>query len=68
MQTFGEIPNGSAWAVTTKAVPELDATHLVVGRVVEVRRVCTGATALSGLQGVPQNWWPLPAAAACIPA
>lgn len=36
-ETFGEIPNGSAFAVTTSPTPELDATHLVVGRVVEVR-------------------------------
>jgi hypothetical protein len=34
--TFGEMPNGSAWAITTGAAPELDATHLVVARVVEV--------------------------------
>lgn len=36
-ETFGEIPNGSAWAITTQAVPDLDETHLVVGRVVQVR-------------------------------
>ena len=35
-ETFGEIPNGSAWAITTQAAPDLDETHLVVGRVVQV--------------------------------
>ncbi len=39
-ETFGEIPNGSAWSITTEAVPELDETHLVVGRVVQVRPGC----------------------------
>lgn len=36
-ETFGEIPNGSSWAITTKPFPELDETHLVVGRVVQAR-------------------------------
>lgn len=39
-ETFGEIPNGSAWSITTQAMPDLDETHLVVGRVVQVRISC----------------------------
>lgn len=38
-ETFGEIPNGSAWAITTRPFPELDETHLVVGRVVQASLV-----------------------------
>ena len=32
---MGDLPNGTAFAMTTHPVPELDATNLVVGRVVE---------------------------------
>eukprot|EP00884_Botryococcus_braunii_P002242 jgi/Botrbrau1/12018/Bobra.247_2s0022.2 len=31
----GEVPNGTGFAITTAASPDLDATNLVVGRVVE---------------------------------
>lgn len=46
-ETFGEIPNGSAWCITTQAVPDLDETHLVVGRVVQVRSCCSSQAPLS---------------------
>ncbi|EFN59900.1 hypothetical protein CHLNCDRAFT_132922 [Chlorella variabilis] len=45
-ETFGEIPNGSSWAITTEAVPELDDTHLVVGRVVQGMDVVRAVAAL----------------------
>ncbi|KAL4447457.1 hypothetical protein ABPG75_004676 [Micractinium tetrahymenae] len=45
-ETFGEIPNGSAWAITTKPIPELDETHLVVGRVVQGMDVVQAIAAL----------------------
>lgn len=31
----GEAPNGTQFCITTAATPDLDATNLVVGRVVE---------------------------------
>lgn len=45
-ETFGEIPNGSAWAITTRPFPELDETHLVVGRVVQGMDVVEAIAAL----------------------
>ncbi|KAI3429274.1 hypothetical protein D9Q98_005370 [Chlorella vulgaris] len=45
-ETFGEIPNGTSWSITTSAVPELDETHLVVGRVVEGMEVVQAIAAL----------------------
>ncbi|KAI7843260.1 hypothetical protein COHA_003094 [Chlorella ohadii] len=45
-ETFGEIPNGSAWSITTQAMPDLDETHLVVGRVVEGMDVVAALAAL----------------------
>ena len=41
-ETFGEAPNGTAWAVTTQPAPELDPTNIVVGKVVEVSAVRLG--------------------------
>lgn len=34
-ETFGEIPNGSALTITCKPEPALDATNVVVGRVIQ---------------------------------
>lgn len=51
-QVFGEYPNGTAFAITTQAEPSLDATNLVVGRVVEGQDV---VKALSGLRRVTDN-------------
>lgn len=34
-ETFGELPNGTEFCVTTQAAPELDSTNLVIGRVVK---------------------------------
>lgn len=45
-ETFGEAPNGTQWAVTTAAAPELDATNLVVGHVVEGMEVVQALAAL----------------------
>ena len=33
--TPGESPNGSGFVITTQAAPDLDATNLVIGHVVE---------------------------------
>ncbi|PSC75061.1 peptidyl-prolyl cis-trans cyclophilin-type [Micractinium conductrix] len=45
-ETFGEIPNGTSWAITTQPIAELDETHLVVGRVVEGMDVVAAIAAL----------------------
>ena len=45
-ESFGEIPNGTAWAITTAPEPGLDATNLVVGRVVEGMDVVRAVAAL----------------------
>lgn len=34
-ETFGELPNGTEFCVTTNAAPELDYTNLVIGKVVK---------------------------------
>jgi hypothetical protein len=45
----GEAPNGTAFAITTGPAPELDATNLVVGRVVG------GAGVLAALSALPRS-------------
>lgn len=45
-ETFGEIPNGSQWSITTKAAPRLDETNLVVGRVIQGMDVVAALAAL----------------------
>jgi peptidyl-prolyl cis-trans isomerase B (cyclophilin B) len=42
----GDLPNGSCFAITTKAEPSLDATNLVVGHVVEGQDVVDAISAL----------------------
>ncbi|GMH37496.1 hypothetical protein BSKO_05369 [Bryopsis sp. KO-2023] len=44
---LGEAPNGTAFAITTSPCPQLNSTHLVVGRVVE------GLETVKELQGLP---------------
>lgn len=45
--TLGTVPNGTAFTITTSPSPELDATNLVIGRVVE------GMDFVRSLQGLP---------------
>lgn len=45
-EVLGENPNGSAFAITTKAEPALDGTNLVIGRVVEGQDVVNAIAAL----------------------
>lgn len=45
-EVLGDTPNGSGFAITTRAAPELDATHLVVGHVVEGQAVVDALAAL----------------------
>lgn len=35
VERSGIVPNGTAFAITTGAVPDLDSTHLIVGEIVE---------------------------------
>jgi peptidyl-prolyl cis-trans isomerase B (cyclophilin B) len=48
----GEAPNGTAFTITTAPSPELDATNLVVGRVVEGLEVVARITQVGG----PAGW------------
>lgn len=45
-ETFGEIPNGSSWCITTKAELSLDSTNVIVGRVVSGQEVVDAIAAL----------------------
>jgi len=45
-EVLGDVPNGSAFAITTRAEPALDQTHLVVGRVIEGQEVVDALAAL----------------------
>ena len=47
-ETFGELPNGTAFAITTQPQPELDSTNLVVGRLV------SGADVVERLAALPR--------------
>jgi peptidyl-prolyl cis-trans isomerase B (cyclophilin B) len=42
----GEAPNGTSFMITTAAAPELDATNLIVGRVVQGMDVVQALAAL----------------------
>ena len=46
VEVLGDVPNGSAFTVTTRAEPSLDTTSLVVGRVVEGQDVVEALAAL----------------------
>lgn len=46
VEVLGDVPNGSAFAITTRAEPALDNTNLVVGRVVEGQEVVDALAAL----------------------
>jgi peptidyl-prolyl cis-trans isomerase B (cyclophilin B) len=46
VEVLGDLPNGTAFAITTGPAPELDATNLVVGRVVEGQEVVEALAAI----------------------
>ncbi len=49
---LGDVPNGTGFAITTSSAPDLDATNLVVGRVVDGMDL---VTEIAGLPAVKAN-------------